>query len=115
MRTRRQPQSPASDRKASQAASRDYDDNRRRIEEPLDEMLAGRDLAARWADIDDSEESGMERAVELAGGDVIGEDIFVPIAPKQANEFTCSSCFLIHHMSRLASSHGGRRICTDCA
>ncbi len=115
VRTRRQPQSPASDRKASRAASRDYDDDRRRVEEPLDEMLAGRDLAARWADIDDAEESGMEPAVELASADVIAEDIFVHIIPKRADEFTCSSCFLIHRMSRLASSKGGRRICTDCA
>jgi hypothetical protein len=78
-------------------------------------MLAGRDLAARWADIDDAEESGMQPAAEPASSDALGEDIFVPIAPKRADEFTCSSCFLIHHMSRLASSKGGRRICTDCA
>ncbi len=115
VRTRRQPQSSSFDRKASQSTSRNYDDNRQRVEEPLGEMLAGWDLAVRWADIDDAEESGIERAVELGSADVIGEDIFVPIAPKRADEFTCSSCFLIHHMSRLASSKGGRRICADCA
>ncbi len=114
-RTRRLTRSPASDRKASQAASRDYDDDRRRVEDPLDEMLGSRDLAAGWADVDDAEESGVEPAVELASADVNGEEFFVRIAPKRANEFTCSRCFLIHHMSRLANSEGGRRICTDCA
>lgn len=114
-RARRQPRSPASDRRASQAASSEYDDYRLRAEEPLEEMLPGRDLAANWADIDDAEESGVERAVALASADVIGDDVFVPIVRKRADEFMCSSCFLIHHMSRLASSKGGRRICTDCA
>lgn len=115
VRTRRQPQSPASDRRASRTASSEYDDDRRRVEEPLEVALSGRDVAARWADLDDAEEFGMEPAVELASADVIGEDLFVKIAPKRADEFTCSSCFLIHHMSRLASSKGGRRICADCA
>ncbi len=78
-------------------------------------MLPGRDPAANWADIDDAEQSDMERSVELSNAYVIGEDVFVPIAPKRADEFMCSRCFLIQHMSRLASSKGGRRICTDCA
>jgi len=57
----------------------------------------------------------MEHAVELANAYVVGEDVFMPIAPERADEFTCSSCFLVHHMSRLANSNGGQRICTDCA
>ncbi len=114
-RARRQHQSPDSDRRASRAGSNEYDDNRLRAEEPLEEMLAGRDLAADWADIDDAEEFDVERAVALATAYVIGEDVFVPIVSKRADEFMCSSCFLIHHMSRLASSKGGRRICIDCA
>jgi hypothetical protein len=39
----------------------------------------------------------------------------VRVIPKQADEFTCSSCFLVHHRSRLASEKDGRMICTDCA
>ena len=115
VRTRRQPQSLASDWKASRATSSEDDDNRLRAEEPLEEMLPGRDLAADWADIDGADGSEMERGVELAGAYVVGEDAFVPVAPKRVDEFMCSSCFLIHHVSRLASSKCGQRICTDCA
>jgi uncharacterized protein DUF4193 len=35
--------------------------------------------------------------------------------PKQADEFTCSSCFLVHHSHRLARQVGDRMICADCA
>ena len=31
----------------------------------------------------------------------------VRVVPKQADEFTCSSCFLVHHRSRLASEKNG--------
>jgi hypothetical protein len=115
LRTRRQPKSRASDRRALRAPSSEYDDDRRRVEEPPKEMLPGQDLVSEWADIDDTDGSDMERAVELASDDVVDENVFVPVIPKRANEFTCSSCFLVHHMSRLASSKGGRLICADCA
>ena len=44
-----------------------------------------------------------------------GEELSVRVIPKQADEFTCSSCFLVQHRSRLASEKGGVMICTDCA
>ncbi|MCW2559261.1 MAG: hypothetical protein JWP55_3225, partial [Mycobacterium sp.] len=34
---------------------------------------------------------------------------------KQPDEFTCSSCFLVHHRNRLAVHAGGEFICADCA
>jgi hypothetical protein len=37
------------------------------------------------------------------------------VLPKQADEFTCASCFLVHHRSRLAESNGSQYICRDCA
>ncbi len=115
VRTRRQSQPLASNRKASRATSSGYDDNQLRVEEMLEEMLSGHDPVANWADIDQADESDMERAVELASAYIVDEDVFVLIAPKRADEFMCSSCFLIHHMSRLASSKGGQLICVDCA
>ena len=47
--------------------------------------------------------------------DLSGEELSVRVVPKQADEFTCSSCFLVHHRSRLASEKNGEMICTDCA
>jgi hypothetical protein len=29
------------------------------------------------------------------------------VLPKQSDEFTCGSCFLVHHRSQLASDKGG--------
>ena len=30
------------------------------------------------------------------------------------DEFTCSSCFLVHHRSQLARETKGKLICRDC-
>jgi hypothetical protein len=35
------------------------------------------------------------------------------VLPRQADEFTCTSCFLVHHRSQLADVH--RAVCSDCA
>ena len=52
---------------------------------------------------------------ELPGADLSEEVLSVRVIPKQADEFTCTSCFLVHHRSRLASEAGGQLICMDCA
>ena len=53
--------------------------------------------------------------LELPGADLSNEELTVKVLPKQADEFTCSSCFLVHHRSRLAEEHNGQLICRDCA
>ena len=52
---------------------------------------------------------------ELPGADLSGEELAVPIIPLQTDEFTCSSCFLVQHRSRLRSGSSGPPICADCA
>ncbi len=37
------------------------------------------------------------------------------VHPKQADEFTCTSCFLEQHRSRLASRPGEPPVCAHCA
>ncbi len=38
------------------------------------------------------------------------------VIPRQADEFTCSKCFLVHHRSQLArETKSGEPICRDCA
>ncbi|CAM5709548.1 dUTPase OS=Streptomyces glaucescens OX=1907 GN=SGLAU_25255 PE=4 SV=1 [Streptomyces glaucescens] len=34
--------------------------------------------------------------------------------PEQQDEFTCMSCFLVHHRSQLAREKNGQPICRDC-
>jgi hypothetical protein len=76
-------------------------------------MPPGQRLASSCVDIDDGGESDVQASFERAEADFVGEDITVPVIPKRADEFTCSSCFLIPHMSRLASSKCGQLLCTD--
>ena len=63
----------------------------------------------------DVDESDVAESFELPGADLSGEELSVRVIPKQADEFTCSSCFLVHHRSRLASEKDGATVCTDCA
>lgn len=94
----------------------DYDAPRRatvEADESLD-RLAGRraDPAAAVFDID---EPDVVESYELPGADLSDEELIVRVVPEQADEFTCSSCFLVHHRSRLARGRSGESICTDCA
>jgi hypothetical protein len=50
---------------------------------------------------------------ELPGADLSDEELVVSVVPKQHDEFTCRSCFLVHQ-SRLARGRQSESICTDC-
>ncbi|MCV7103020.1 DUF4193 domain-containing protein [Mycobacterium palustre] len=52
---------------------------------------------------------------ELPGADLSGEELSVTVIPQRSDEFTCSSCFLVQHRSRLRSSSSGLPVCADCA
>ena len=52
---------------------------------------------------------------ELPGADLSGEELSVKVVPKRADEFTCSSCFLVQHRNRMRVSSTGDPICADCA
>ena len=41
------------------------------------------------------------------------EELSVEVKPRQEDEFTCMSCFLVHHRSQLADEKN--MICRDCA
>lgn len=53
-------------------------------------------------------------SIVLPDMDLSGEELTVRVLPKQADEFTCSSCFLVQHHSRLALQSGDKTICADC-
>jgi Domain of unknown function (DUF4193) len=52
---------------------------------------------------------------DLPGADLSGEELSVAVIPQQDDEFTCSSCFLVQHRSRLRSASSKQPICADCA
>lgn len=94
----------------------DYDTPRRapvEAEEQSIEELAGRRNDASTATLD-IDEADLVESYELPGADLSGEDLMVRVVPKQPDEFTCSTCFLVHHRSRLARANNGQSICSDC-
>ena len=74
----------------------DYDAPRRTetddvSEDSLEELKARRNEAqSAVVDVDESESA---ESFELPGADLSGEELSVRVVPKQADEFTCSSCF----------------------
>ena len=96
----------------------DYDAPRvKETDEAADESLDA--IAARRREVDvavlDVDDGDAVDAIDLPDADLSGEELAVRVIPKQADEFTCSSCFLVQHHSRLAMQSGDRMICADCA
>jgi len=63
----------------------------------------------------DVEETDTGEGFELPGADLSGEELSVRVVPQQADEFTCSVCFLLYHRHRYAGDRAGLPICRDCA
>ena len=82
-------------------------------EDSLEELKARRaDKSSSSVDVDETDQA---EGFELPGADLSGEELSVRVLPRQADEFTCSQCFLVHHRSQLAKEAGGRMVCRDCA
>ncbi|MBK7723519.1 MAG: DUF4193 domain-containing protein [Austwickia sp.] len=81
-------------------------------EDSLEELKSRRvDKASSGVDIDETEQA---EGFELPGADLSGEELSVRVIPKQADEFTCSRCFLVHHRSQLAKEINGQPVCREC-
>ncbi len=63
----------------------------------------------------EGDEAELAEAFELPGADLSNEELALSVLPKQADEFTCTSCFLVHHRSQLATTKSNRLICRECA
>ena len=95
----------------------DYDAPRKTEEElsedSIEELKAWRmDKNSGKVDVDEAE---VAETFELPGADLSNEELSVRVLPRQADEFTCSRCFLVHHRSQLASEKNGQLVCMDCA
>jgi len=101
----------------------DYDAPRRSIlgvdTESLEALSAAAKTAARSPDVDLEEDDTAEGidlpGADLSGADLSGEVLTMPVIPQRADEFTCTSCFLVQHRSRIAGHSAGRPDCLDCA
>ena len=94
----------------------DYDAPRATADEEATEPLAEltQDVAAPKAAVIDLDEAELADSFELPGADLSGEELQVRIVPVQSDEFTCSSCFLVHHRNQLAREKDGHKYCTEC-
>src|SRR3954453_10039438 len=95
----------------------DYDSPRKTdddlSEDSLQELQARRsDKSSGSIDID---ETDLAESLELPGADLSNEELSLRVIPRQADEFTCSRCFLVHHRSQLAKQDGNQLICKECA
>lgn len=95
----------------------DYDAPRKNeddiSEDSIEELKSRRsDKSSGNVDIDETEHA---EGFELPGADLSGEELSVRVLPRQADEFTCSKCFLVHHRSQLAEEVDGQPVCKDCA
>ena len=106
------------------AVTTDYDAPRRSTledadTETLEALTAAATTAARSPDVDLEEDDTAEGidlpGADLSGADLSGEVLTMPVIPQRADEFTCTSCFLVQHRSRIAGHSAGRPVCLDCA
>src|SRR5690606_32983788 len=95
----------------------DYDAPRKTEDEISADSIE--ELKARRSDkasgVVDEDETEAAEGFELPGADLSNEELSVRVLPPQQDEFTCMSCFLVHHRSQLASSDNGVLICSECA
>ena len=82
-------------------------------EDSIEELKNRRmDTASGIVDVDEAE---LAESLELPVADLSNEELAVRVLPRQADEFTCSQCFLVHHRSQLARETNGVLVCRDCA
>lgn len=91
----------------------DYDARRVSNVETMDQSVL-RDLAPKSAGVIVDDDAS-EAFFELPEADLSGEELVATVVPARADEFTCSSCYLVQHRSRLRSAGGAPPICADCA
>lgn len=95
----------------------DYDASRKTEDEQNEESREARRLTSGEQDKTsgkiDEDETELAESFELPGADLSHEILSVEVMPKQSDEFTCTSCFLVQHESRRSSP--GSDLCRDCA
>lgn len=94
----------------------DYDAPRKNEDEESAESIE--ELKSRRSDVGsnsvDEDENDVAEDFELPGADLSNEELTVRVVPRQDDEFTCSECFLVHHISQLAEERDGLTICAEC-
>jgi hypothetical protein len=80
--------------------------------EALDDLKA--EKTEKRAPVIDLDEADLADTFVLPGADLSNEELLVQVVPVQSDEFTCMSCFLVHHRSQLARVAAGKMYCREC-
>ena len=104
-------------RESDTTMATDYDAPRKTdddlTEDSIEELKSRRvDKTASSVDVDETEQA---EGFELPGADLSGEELSVRVLPRQADEFTCRRCFLVHHRSQLAKRATAADGLPECA
>lgn len=96
----------------------DYDAPRKNEDDDLKEDSL-EELTSRRSDnqsgsVDEDEVEAAE-GFELPGADLSNVELSIAVVPAQDDEFTCTQCFLVHHISQLAYEGDGEMVCNECA
>lgn len=95
----------------------DYDASRKTEDEQKEESREARRLTSGEQDKTsgkiDEDETELAESYELPGADLSHEELSIEVTPRQNDEFTCISCFLVQHESRRETP--GKDLCRDCA
>src|SRR5437667_11912087 len=95
----------------------DYDSPRKTDEEMTEDSL--QELQARRMDKSSStidlDPDDVAESLELPGADLSNEELSFRVIARQADEFTCSRCVLVHHSSELAEDRNGHLDCQERA
>ena len=92
----------------------DYDAPRRRLDDDIEtDSLEGL-KAAEVAGSSMDDEGEIVDSFEPPTQDISGEELNVNVVPRQDDEFTCGSCFIVQKKKRLAYQDGNTAICLDC-
>ncbi|MCH6195959.1 DUF4193 domain-containing protein [Corynebacterium mastitidis] len=94
----------------------DYDAPRRRAEDDLETDSLEGIKAAEAENSSMNEDGEIVDSFEPPTMDLSGEELNVTVVPRQSDEFTCSSCFLVQRKNRISHvEDDGSVICQDCA
>ena len=99
------------------AVATDYDELRSDVKESQERSLAvlhsakAPDAHSAVRELDETDDLDESQG---PGGEFIDEELIVEVVPLAGDEFTCASCFLVHHRSQLARRKDGASYCADC-
>ena len=95
----------------------DYDASRKTEDEQKEESLEARRLTSgdqdKTSGTVDEDEAHVAESYELPGADLSHETLDIEVTPERADEFTCTSCYLVQHTTRRYTPSAD--VCVDCA